>query len=56
LLDGREPTDIKPGVPTDAAITLRLSAADVGRYVACSMQIENCRPRLACNGEQDCGH
>jgi pimeloyl-ACP methyl ester carboxylesterase len=33
LLDGKEPTDVKPGVPTDSATTLRLSAADVGRQV-----------------------
>src|ERR1700687_1846293 len=31
LLDGKEPADVKPGVPTDAVGTLRLSAADVGR-------------------------
>ena len=34
LLDGKEPTDIKPGVPTDSLTSLRLSAADVGRQVA----------------------
>jgi pimeloyl-ACP methyl ester carboxylesterase len=33
LLDGQEPTDVKPGVPTDSVTTLRLSAADVGRPV-----------------------
>src|SRR6266481_865235 len=33
LLDGKEPTDVKPGVPTDSLTTLRLSAADVGRPV-----------------------
>ena len=33
LLDGKEPTDVKPGVPTDSVMTLRLSAADVGRSV-----------------------
>src|SRR5258707_10489102 len=31
LLDGKEPTDVKPGVPTDSLTTLRLSAADGGR-------------------------
>jgi pimeloyl-ACP methyl ester carboxylesterase len=34
LLDGKEPTDVKPGVPTDAVTVLRLSAAEVGRHVA----------------------
>jgi Lipase C-terminal domain/Lipase (class 2) len=34
LLDGKEPADVKSGVPTDAVTTLRLSAAEVGRPVA----------------------
>jgi hypothetical protein len=33
LIDGREPSDVKPGVPTDSVTTLRLSAADAGRPV-----------------------
>ncbi|HEY7845687.1 MAG TPA: hydrolase, partial [Bradyrhizobium sp.] len=33
LLDGNEPTDVKPGVPTDSVTTLRLPAADIGRNV-----------------------
>ena len=33
LFDGKEPTDVKPGVPTDAVTTLRLSAAEAGRAV-----------------------
>ncbi|HJZ19402.1 MAG TPA: hydrolase [Bradyrhizobium sp.] len=33
LLDGKEPTDVKPGVPTDSVTTVRLSAAEVGRPV-----------------------
>ena len=33
LLDGKEPTDVKPGVPTDAVTTLRLPAAEAGRPV-----------------------
>jgi pimeloyl-ACP methyl ester carboxylesterase len=33
LLDGREPTDVKPGVPTDSTTTLRLGMAEVGRPV-----------------------
>ncbi|NEU98828.1 hydrolase [Bradyrhizobium uaiense] len=34
LFDGKEPADVKSGVPTDAVTTLRLAAADVGRPVA----------------------
>jgi hypothetical protein len=34
LFDGKEPTDVKPGVPADSLSTLRLSAADIGRPVA----------------------
>ncbi|MCS3925261.1 hypothetical protein M2175_000292 [Bradyrhizobium elkanii] len=33
LLDGKEPADVKPGVPTDSAATLRLPAAEAGRNV-----------------------
>ena len=33
LLDGKEPADVKPGVPTDAAATLRLAAGEVGRNI-----------------------
>ena len=33
LFDGKEPVDVKSGVPTDAAATLRLPAAEVGRPV-----------------------
>jgi pimeloyl-ACP methyl ester carboxylesterase len=33
LLDGKEPTDVKPGVPTDSATTLKLPADGVGRAV-----------------------
>jgi pimeloyl-ACP methyl ester carboxylesterase len=33
LFDGKEPADVKSGVPTDAASSLRVSAADVGRPV-----------------------
>ena len=33
LLDGKEPADVKGGVPTDSITTLRLSAAEVGRHV-----------------------
>jgi hypothetical protein len=34
LFDGKEPADVKPGVPTDSVSTLRLSAAETGRPVA----------------------
>ncbi|UPK35881.1 hydrolase [Bradyrhizobium sp. 186] len=40
LLDGKEPADVKPGVPTDAAATLRLSAAEVGRNVVAQFNEE----------------
>ncbi|HEV7598811.1 MAG TPA: hydrolase [Bradyrhizobium sp.] len=33
LLDGKEPEDVKSGVPTDSITTLRLSAAEAGRPV-----------------------
>lgn len=33
LLDGKQPTDVKPGVPTDSVSTVRLPASDVGRAV-----------------------
>jgi hypothetical protein len=33
LLDGKELSDVKPGVPTDSTSTLRLSAAEAGRPV-----------------------
>jgi hypothetical protein len=33
LLDGKEPVDVKPGVPTDSVTTLRLPAAEAGRPV-----------------------
>ena len=31
LIDGKEPADVKPGVPTDSVTTLRLPAAEAGR-------------------------
>jgi pimeloyl-ACP methyl ester carboxylesterase len=33
LFDGKQPSDVKPGVPTDSISTLRLSAAEAGRPV-----------------------
>ncbi|GKQ53939.1 hydrolase [Bradyrhizobium sp. Ce-3] len=34
LFDGKEPADVKSGVPTDAVTTLRFAAAEIGRPVA----------------------
>jgi len=34
LLDGKEPAEVKPGVPTDSVATVRLSDAEAGRPVA----------------------
>jgi hypothetical protein len=33
LLDGKEPADVKPGVPTDSAATLRLPPSEIGRNI-----------------------
>jgi hypothetical protein len=33
LFDGKEPKDVKPGVPTDSVTTLRLPAEEAGRAV-----------------------
>lgn len=33
LFDGKEPADVKPGVPTDSTATLRLPAGEAGRPV-----------------------
>lgn len=40
LIDGKEPKDVKPGVPTDSTTTLRLAAADVGRPVVAMFNTE----------------
>ena len=40
LFDGKEPTDVKQGVPVDSTSTLRLSAAEVGRPVAALFNLE----------------
>lgn len=40
LLDGKEPDDVKPGVPTDAVTTLRLPAAETGRPVVALFNAE----------------
>jgi hypothetical protein len=40
LLDGKEPVDVKPGVPTDSVTTLRLPAAEAGRPVVALFNAE----------------
>jgi hypothetical protein len=40
LIDGKEPKDVKSGVPTDAVSTLRLGAEEVGRPVATMFNTE----------------
>jgi pimeloyl-ACP methyl ester carboxylesterase len=40
LFDGKEPADVKPGVPTDSVTTLRLGAAEVGRPVVAIFNAE----------------
>ena len=40
LLDGREPTDVTPGVPTDATATLRLPVSEVGRNIVAQFNEE----------------
>ena len=40
LIDGREPRDVKSGVPTDSVTTLRLPAEDVGRPVVAMFNTE----------------
>jgi pimeloyl-ACP methyl ester carboxylesterase len=45
LLDGREPQDIKPGVPTDATTTLRLPASETGRAVVGMFNLERIAAR-----------
>jgi pimeloyl-ACP methyl ester carboxylesterase len=40
LIDGKEPRDVKSGVPTDSVTTLRLAAEEVGRPVAAMFNTE----------------
>lgn len=40
LFDGQEPADVHPGVPTDAAATLRLSAGEIGRKIVAQFNEE----------------
>ena len=46
LLDGKEPTDVQKGIPTEAATTLRLPAGDVGRSVIGLFNEERITARL----------
>ena len=40
LLDGKEPTDVKHGVPTDSVTTVRIPAAEAGRAVPALFNLE----------------
>ena len=40
LIDGKEPRDVKSGVPTDSTTTLRLAAEEVGRPVVAIFNTE----------------
>lgn len=40
LLDGKEPADVKPGVPTDSTATLRLPASEAGRNITAQFNEE----------------
>jgi pimeloyl-ACP methyl ester carboxylesterase len=40
LIDGKEPKDVKPGVPTDSTTTLRLASEEVGRAVVAMFNTE----------------
>lgn len=40
LFDGKEPKDVKPGVPADSTATLRLAAQDLGRPVVAMFNTE----------------
>jgi hypothetical protein len=46
LLDGKEPADVKPGVPTDSAATLRLPASEIGRNIVAQFGEERIVARL----------
>ncbi|WLA65682.1 hydrolase [Bradyrhizobium diazoefficiens] len=46
LLDGKEPADVKPGVPTDATATLRLPAGEIGRNIVAQFGEERIVARL----------
>jgi hypothetical protein len=46
LLDGKEPSDVKPGVATDSLATLRLPESDIGRPIVALFNEE----RIVCRG------
>src|SRR5215212_1997788 len=46
LIDGKEPADVKSGVPTDSATTLRLAAEEVGRAVITMFNTERIVARV----------
>jgi hypothetical protein len=45
LFDGKEPSDVKRGVPADSLSTLRLSTAEAGRAVAAQFNEERIMAR-----------
>ena len=56
LIDGKEPADVKSGVPTDSTSTLRLPAAEVGRPVVTMFNQERIVARAwPAVGEPNCG-
>lgn len=46
LFDGKEPSDVKPGVPTDSITTLRMPASEIGRPIVALFNEE----RIVCRG------
>jgi hypothetical protein len=46
LFDGKEPADVKSGVPTDSAATLRFPASEVGRNVVAQFNEERIVARV----------
>ena len=46
LFDGKEPADVKPGVPTDSTATLRFPASEVGRNVVAQFNEERIVARV----------
>ena len=56
LIDGKEPKDVKSGVPTDSVTTLRLPAEEVGRSVVAMFNTERIVARAwPVVGEPHCG-
>jgi pimeloyl-ACP methyl ester carboxylesterase len=51
LIDGKEPSDVKAGVPGDSATTLRIPAAEAGRSVTCQFNEQRIVARAWSAGE-----